>query len=214
MDFKILITRSLTGLLLILSFVILFLYFEKYIWIAFSFIYAVIIYEIYTYFIKNRFKIFIYLYVFVSFLLLQLYLNNYYELSELITLFLVIIFFDTFSYVIGSLFGKKKIFKTISPNKSYVGLFGGTFFTIFMLYLLDIYLNYFSLNQSFLIIIIFIILSFVGDIIESFFKRISMIKNSSEFLPGHGGFFDRFDSFIFSVYGLFFYNLVLSYLNL
>ena len=44
-----------------------------------------------------------------------------------------------------------------------------------------------------------ILSSFTGDIIESFFKRKNNIKNSSNFLPGHGGFFDRFDSFIFSV---------------
>ena len=44
-----------------------------------------------------------------------------------------------------------------------------------------------------------IVLAFVGDIIESFFKRVNDIKNSSNFLPGHGGFFDRFDSFLFAI---------------
>ena len=46
---------------------------------------------------------------------------------------------------------------------------------------------------------IIIILSFLGDVIESYFKRINNLKNSSNFLPGHGGFFDRFDSFILCI---------------
>ena len=40
---------------------------------------------------------------------------------------------------------------------------------------------------------------FLGDIIRSFFKRKNNLKNSSDFLPGHGGIFDRFDSFMFSI---------------
>ena len=55
-----------------------------------------------------------------------------------------------------------------------------------------------SLNLYFFIILI-IIFSFIGDIIESYFKRKNNLKNSSNFIPGHGGVFDRFDSFLFSI---------------
>ena len=41
--------------------------------------------------------------------------------------------------------------------------------------------------------------SFIGDIFESYCKRKNNIKNSSELIPGHGGVFDRFDSFMFSI---------------
>ena len=44
-----------------------------------------------------------------------------------------------------------------------------------------------------------IIISIVGDLIESYFKRKNNIKDSSKYLPGHGGYFDRFDSFIASI---------------
>ena len=56
---------------------------------------------------------------------------------------------------------------------------------------IDIYL--------FIFIICIILFAFLGDIIESFFKRKNNLKNSSDFLPGHGGIFDRFDSFMFSI---------------
>ena len=57
-----------------------------------------------------------------------------------------------------------------------------------------------NINLISLFFILIIILSgFLGDVIESYFKRINNLKNSSNFLPGHGGFFDRFDSFIFAI---------------
>ena len=77
---------------------------------------------------------------------------------------------------------------------------GGIIFSILTSYIFLKVIDYeFSLN-----IIIFLILlimcSFLGDIIESYFKRKNKLKNSSNFLPGHGGFFDRFDSFIFAIF--------------
>ena len=57
-----------------------------------------------------------------------------------------------------------------------------------------------KINKELIIYVFFIIFSsFIGDIIESYFKRKNNIKNSSGFIPGHGGIFDRFDSFLFSI---------------
>ena len=96
-------------------------------------------------------------------------------------------------------FGKYKILKTISPNKTLEDLIEDHFFSfiisLIFLYIVNIQFNFFF----FIFIFIILITSFLGDIIESKFKRMSNIKNSSNFLPGHGGFFDRFDSFILSV---------------
>ena len=51
-----------------------------------------------------------------------------------------------------------------------------------------------------------ILISVFGDLIESFFKRKNNIKDSSNYLPGHGGFFDRFDSFIGAIIILTFFS--------
>ena len=115
-------------------------------------------------------------------------------------LIFIIICFDTFSYFSGILFGKKKIFKVISPNKTLEGYLGGIIMTniiyIFYSFLSDQF--YDKINYIFLINL-FILFSSFGDLLESYFKRKNLIKNSSNFLPGHGGFFDRFDSFICSI---------------
>ena len=121
-----------------------------------------------------------------------------------------IIIFDISSYLIGSSLGKKKIFKYISPNKTYFGLIGGIILSnIFSFFYIQYFYNEVLLNNI-IFINFFIIFAFLGDIFESYFKRINKLKNSSHFLPGHGGFFDRFDSFILAIIFLFIYKSILN----
>ena len=111
---------------------------------------------------------------------------------------LIVISFDIFSYIIGKNYGKNN-FTKISPNKTIEGFVGGAFSSIF-LSLLFSFIFKISVNLELIFYIFLIILSsFIGDLIESFFKRKNNLKNSSEFIPGHGGVFDRFDSFLFSI---------------
>ena len=110
--------------------------------------------------------------------------------------------FDIFSYIFGKIFGKIKLMK-ISPNKTVEGLFGG-FISSFFLSLLFSYFFNITIDTTLIIFIVLIILSsFLGDILESYFKRKNNLKNSSKFIPGHGGVFDRFDSFLFAIIFLF-----------
>ena len=119
----------------------------------------------------------------------------------------IVIVFDIFSYIFGKLLGKNRFIK-ISPNKTLEGLFGGALMSlilsIFAAYILNIRINY--LLISFISLIIFT--AFIGDILESFFKRKNNLKNSSELMPGHGGIFDRFDSFLFSII---FYSISINF---
>tara|TARA_B100000965_G_scaffold143082_1_gene119216 strand:- start:110 stop:493 length:384 start_codon:yes stop_codon:yes gene_type:complete len=121
----------------------------------------------------------------------------------------VIIFFDSYSYIFGVTFGKNKVYKYISPNKTYEGYLGGFIFTnltISLYYYL--FLNLYNFFNLLILLNFFIIFSLLGDILQSYFKRLNNIKDSSNFLPGHGGFFDRFDSFISSIIFLSLYSYI------
>ena len=134
----------------------------------------------------------------MSLIFLQLYLFYYFLTMDFIIIILTITIFDTSSYLLGSLIGRTKIL-SISPNKTYEGLFGGSLIS-FSLSLLFAFIFEINVNINLIFYILLIILfAFIGDIIESYFKRKNNLKNSSEFIPGHGGVFDRFDSFLFSI---------------
>ena len=111
---------------------------------------------------------------------------------------LTVITFDIFSYLIGKTLGKNKLTK-ISPNKTYEGLFGGFIISLFLSLLFAFIFEIIVNIELIFYILLIISCAFIGDIIESFFKRKNNLKNSSEFIPGHGGVFDRFDSFLFSI---------------
>ena len=100
--------------------------------------------------------------------------------------------FDTFAYIVGSNFGRTKIAKEISPNKTYEGLIAGIISSVIYGYLVCTFLNI-----DLLIIPCFIIgclFAFLGDLLISYFKRRSGIKDTGSLLPGHGGVLDRLDS--------------------
>ena len=159
-------------------------------------IYFLIFLEVFLYFKLYKILPIIYLLVsLVFFIIIDFTEINFLNFNLFI---LVVITFDIFSYICGKCLGKNKLIK-ISPNKTYEGFLGGVFIS-FSLSLLFSFIFDININKN-LIIFIFLIIfsSFIGDIIESYFKRKNNLKNSSEFIPGHGGIFDRFDSFIFSI---------------
>ncbi len=105
---------------------------------------------------------------------------------------------DIGGYVFGKLFGGPKLIK-ISPNKTWSGAFGSLILSQFaiLIFLLDV--NYqFSVNLIFLQLFLSII-GQIGDILMSFIKRKNNKKDSSHFIPGHGGFLDRVDGLIWII---------------
>ena len=107
----------------------------------------------------------------------------------------------------GKIFKGKKLTK-ISPKKTISGSFGSFIFSIL---LIPFFNNYF-LDKSFLIIfIITLIISFssqIGDLFISYLKRKAKVKDTSDLLPGHGGFLDRIDGILFSIpVGLLLFNI-------
>ena len=189
--------RTFISFIFIFVYVSTSLYNFDYIFLLILLIYLFIAIEVFNNFKKLKYIIFLYLIVSLYFLLnLDFNKNNFTKFNLMIT---IIISFDIFSYLIGSKIGKNKIAISISPNKTYEGLFGGIIFSTFISIIYSLYINL-TVNLYLIIFILLIIISsFIGDMVESYFKRQNNIKNSSNFLPGHGGFFDRFDSFIISI---------------
>ena len=104
---------------------------------------------------------------------------------------------NIFAYLIGSKFGKNKILEEISPNKTWEGFFGGFFASLIFVYLMEYCFNLFN-NYWIVLGTIIPILSLIGDLLQSLYKRRAKLKDSGNIIPGHGGVYDRMDSVIYS----------------
>jgi phosphatidate cytidylyltransferase len=108
---------------------------------------------------------------------------------------------DVGAYFLGRLFGVKKLVPRVSPGKSWAGLYGGLSTSLVIAVLMAIYFGrpgIFTLEGvSFLGLCVSVsLLSILGDLTISMFKRHRGVKDSSNLLPGHGGFLDRIDSLL------------------
>ena len=141
----------------------------------------------------------------IIFLFLSFYttleIRENYDLNVFLLIITICIFTDIGGYLFGNIFKGPKLTR-ISPKKTYSGVFGG-----FLLSLISglIFSNYFSVEQKifnkdlfFILIFLFIsMISQIGDLIISYFKRKAKLKDSGKIIPGHGGLLDRIDGMIF-----------------
>ena len=112
---------------------------------------------------------------------------------------------DTGAYIIGVRFGQHRLWERISPKKSWEGFFGGLAFTIIAAFIFAHFCPQVAIYHWIALSIGVVIFSTYGDLIESLIKRSVEVKDSGRSLPGHGGFLDRFDSFLLAVYAMLFY---------
>ena len=117
---------------------------------------------------------------------------------------------DTAAYIIGSQIGKTKLFPRISPKKTWEGSIAGVLFTMLMGYGLSTVFTDLSANTWIVVAALVAIFGSLGDLVESMLKRSMHIKDSGTLLPGHGGFLDRFDAFIFLIPFVYLALLVLT----
>ena len=116
----------------------------------------------------------------------------------LITVFAI----DSFSYFVGSRFGKRKLklLEIISPNKTLIGYITAFLTGFFVFYILNyFFFNIFSPSTSLVISIAFPICAVFGDLYSSGIKRNFGLKDYGNILPGHGGVLDRLDSVIITM---------------
>ena len=145
----------------------------------------------------------------IIFLLLSFYSIYQIRTFDDLYIFYYILFISIFTDIGGYFFGK--FFKgpklsQISPNKTYSGSLGGLIFSFIFLFF---FFKFNNLQLTFYYILITFILSIVsqiGDLIISFFKRKSKFKDTGKIIPGHGGMLDRIDGMIF-VYPFYYYCL-------
>tara|TARA_B100000795_G_scaffold171461_1_gene129244 strand:- start:1335 stop:1997 length:663 start_codon:yes stop_codon:yes gene_type:complete len=203
--------RIFTSLLLFL--LLLAMYFYTYIMIISLVIIATIIWiEFYALIskilIENKLKNKLFRFFFKAISLLYLSLlvyyilaiNFYYKDLELYLLysFFVAILSDIGGLVVGKTFKGKKLTK-ISPNKTISGSIGSFLFSLFLIPFFYNELFYNNIIELILITILISLTSQLGDLFVSFIKRKANVKNTSNLLPGHGGFLDRVDGIIFAI---------------
>ena len=123
--------------------------------------------------------------------------ENYEDFLFTIT---ICIFTDIGGYIFGKIFKGPKLTK-ISPKKTYAGVFGSFFLPLIAGLLVYEYEYTDQIPDDgiyFLIIVLFIsLISQIGDLIISYFKRKAKLKDTGKILPGHGGLLDRIDGMIF-----------------
>jgi len=154
----------------------------------------------------------VYLFVGVIFLIFSFFslfeIRNFYKFNDhnifiFIYILIICISTDIGGYIFGKMFKGPKLTK-ISPNKTYSGSIGA--------FILSLLTTYFYIDNSHLFFdisikfdFIFLLTTFfisfisqIGDILISFFKRISNVKDTGNLIPGHGGILDRIDGIIFA----------------
>lgn len=109
---------------------------------------------------------------------------------------LTIWLYDSGAYLLGTAFGKHRLFERISPRKSWEGVLGGGVTAMLTGILNARLFPALELHHWLVISAIVILFGTWGDLVESLLKRSLQIKDSGSVLPGHGGFLDRFDSFL------------------
>jgi len=140
------------------------------------------------------------LYLGIPFAILRLVLlKPPFQWQLILSIILLIWSSDSFAYLIGSKFGRHKLYPAISPGKTWEGFLGAGICNIGVAILLfTIFENYSIIFYIALGITVWLVGS-LGDLYQSYLKRFFKLKDSGSFLPGHGGFLDRFDSFIFVI---------------
>ena len=170
---------------------------------------------------KTFYKIFGIIFLIFSFYSAYQFRNSI-DLNFFLFIILICVFTDIGGYIFGKVFKGPKL-THISPNKTYSGVFGSLGLSVLLglIFVEKINLSFefvfyskeFELGNIYEFKIIFFILiisvlSQIGDLIISYFKRLANVKDTGNILPGHGGVLDRIDGLIFVIPILYIYIVI------
>ena len=199
--------RIITSIILLLLVTLMFFY--NYIYISVIIIASVIIWVefnnlIFKIFKEKSIRILFgllglsYITFFVLIMIVDMFMNLNNDKNLILFFLIICIATDLGGFIFGKIFKGKKLSK-ISPNKTISGSIGSFFLSICAMFIYPILVN---VNITILIISITILVSLasqIGDLAISFLKRKAKVKDTSDLLPGHGGFLDRVDGILLGV---------------
>jgi len=117
---------------------------------------------------------------------------------------------DTGAYFVGRLFGRHKLFPTLSPKKTVEGAVGGLLLTMLVAGLFAHEFLGFGVVEATLSGVAISVFSQAGDLFESILKRLLDLKDLGNILPGHGGLLDRIDSLLFTAPAVYFLYVIFA----
>jgi len=193
-----LVTRSISGIIFIAILLLGTTYSKTSFIILYLSLASISIYEMWN--ILEKKSILPLVFVSLPFILLISLAGFKNDFDPLLVLYILILTwtFDSFAYLFGSRYGRNKILPKISPKKSWEGFFGGYISTLIISFIL---MNYQAKLLEEYIIIAFIlpVTATVGDLIASYYKRKSNVKDYGKIIPGHGGIIDRLDAIFITI---------------
>ena len=190
------LTKRILSSIVLIPITFFFIIKGSYLFIFFILIcFSAIIYEWHMMSKKKPYRIFGFIFLFLSFYsIYKLRIDNDYWF--LLSVTIICVSTDIGGYVFGKIFKGPKLTK-FSPYKTYAGMTGGYLLSIISAIFLDNFNEEFQIKW-FIIVILISTISQLGDIIISYFKRLSKIKDTGKIIPGHGGLLDRVDGMIFA----------------
>jgi phosphatidate cytidylyltransferase len=150
---------------------------------------------------RKRYYIYGFIFLIISFYSIYYLRNGFYgEYAWILGVTIICVSTDIGGYVFGKIFKGPTLTK-LSPNKTYAGMIGGYFLSIISINIFLQHPIFISIEFSkpiFIFVLLISTISQIGDIIISYFKRLSKIKDTGKIIPGHGGLLDRVDGMIFA----------------
>ncbi len=137
------------------------------------------------------------------------WIDGTYNYTFLLSMIILIWVNDSFAYFSGRLFGKHPLAPQISPKKTLEGTIGGAIFTVLASVAIHLVIDQHSLLFWIGFGILVAFFANIGDLLQSSMKRAVRIKDSGKIFPGHGGVFDRYDSFVCIVPVIFAYLAII-----
>lgn len=162
--------------------------------------------------VTNNVTITVFGVLYVTYLLSHLFLLRERGLQFIYLLFFGTWCSDSAAYFFGTRWGRHKLLPKISMRKSVEGAIAGVCASLSVFLIGRFWVHDFSLGVSILLGILIGVFAQLGDLCESLLKRDVATKDSGDFIPGHGGLLDRFDSLLFTA--PFFYHFLSLYSSL